>query len=257
MLCLIPCLSMNERVCANWTKCCWWNKILWVGHPCMLRPLKVKDSFAAIYTLYISYTLKTYSLLTIISSFFDSFSGVLFPLTGIDLLVKNGIDSALFVSDHLGMTPLILACTYGHAQAAKGLVDLGADVRAVDKEGKGALWHLYHPSLSMTTPSSATISTIMSSSQGLRKIPHIPGSERLRGNPKRLRSANAKTFSSLDPSLDHPGNGGKDKDSEVTNTMVVAPISSASSRTSSAAADRRSSTNAPRKGWFYNILDIF
>ena len=171
-------------------------------------------------------------------------------MTGIDLLVKNGIDSALFVTDHLGMTPLILACAYAHAPAAKGLVDLGADVRAVDKEGKGALWHLYHPSLSMaTTLTSANMPQTQQTppsrpGQGLGRIPHIPGSERVRGNPNRLRSATSKSPPSR-AAMGGPDHASADQGKEAGNTVAAPAALSSSSRASSAAADR---ANAPKKG---------
>ena len=156
------------------------------------------------------------------------------------------------------MTPLILACASSHAQAAKGLVDFGADVRAVDKEGKGALWHLYHPSLSLTmgistatttgnispSLSQSQLSHSSRSGQGLVKIPHIAGSERVRGNPNRLRSANSNS-KTQDSSL-VPGIGGKEKESEGVNSNVV--VATVTAAPSSSAAERRGSSNVPKKG---------
>ena len=63
----------------------------------------------------------------------------------IDLVARKGIDAAVFVKDGLGRTPLVVACAHGHFSAAKFFADMGGDPRAADNDGRGALWHLYHP----------------------------------------------------------------------------------------------------------------
>jgi ankyrin repeat protein len=51
----------------------------------------------------------------------------------------------LSVRNNSGMTPLLEACAAQHAAVALHLIKLGADVLAVDSDGRSTLWHLVRP----------------------------------------------------------------------------------------------------------------
>lgn len=64
---------------------------------------------------------------------------VLFNPEMLELLIQAGFN-ANYTEEMLGMTPLLLAASYGQADSVTKLIELGANPRAKNKLGQGLVW---------------------------------------------------------------------------------------------------------------------
>jgi len=75
----------------------------------------------------------------------------------VDLLAGKGMDAAMSTKNKLGLTPLLIACSTINCELIKNYINLGADVKACDIDGRNALWHLYHPQESVVRSGRRTV----------------------------------------------------------------------------------------------------
>ncbi len=68
----------------------------------------------------------------------------------VDLLVGHEIVSKMLMAKNKdGLTPLLVACSFYQERVINLYLKLGADPTVVDNHGRGCLWHLFHPDVSV------------------------------------------------------------------------------------------------------------
>jgi ankyrin repeat protein len=77
----------------------------------------------------------------------------------IDLLAKKEIEMAFKIRNNLGLTPLLVACSYINEKLIKSYLNQDADPTVVDFKGNNCIWHLYHPHESVISKGRKTIAS--------------------------------------------------------------------------------------------------
>lgn len=75
----------------------------------------------------------------------------------IDLLAKKEMDMAFKIRNNLGLTPLLIACSYINEKVIKSYLNQDADPNVLDLKGNNCIWHLYHPHISVVNAGRETI----------------------------------------------------------------------------------------------------